>query len=246
MALMFCAPLPLKFTVLGAAEVTFNVPDGMANTPAIPRIELADNCNDVPLTVVLKRLAVPLKLDVPVNVAVPAEADKLPLMVSVDPMEKLASVVMEPVIDSTAKFLVPAPTINFETPLMVMVPALALKLPLTEKLPVTIKDVIVLTEPLMFTLSSEIPEPLMVLPAPVINSVPPAAWVNEPEPVVARLPLKKMPALERVTAEAAIARLLKFCAPDPLTAAPEPVNVIVLVLPLKVPLLNQLPPMLCE
>ena len=34
--------------------------------------------------------------------------------------------------------------------------------------------------------------------------------------------------------------------PDPLTAAPEPVNVTVPVSPLKVPLLVQLPPMLCE
>ena len=210
MALIFCAPVPLKFTVLGAPVITFSVPDVMVNTPAIPSVEWADNCNDVPLTVVLKRLAVPLKVEVPVNVAVPAEADRLPLTVSADAMEKFASVVTEPVSDNTAKLLVPEPTINFEAPLMVMVPALALKLPLTDKLPVTIKDVAVLTEPLMVKLSSETPEPLMVLLAPVINSVPPAAWVSEPEPVVARLPLKKIPPLERVTAEAATVRLLKF------------------------------------
>ena len=124
-------------------------------------------------------------------------------------MEKLASVVIEPVIESTAKLLVPAPTMTFEAPLMVMVPALALRLPLTDRLPARFKDVAVLTEPLTLRLSSEIPEPLMVVPEPVIDNVPPDAWLNEPDPVVARLPVKVMVLLEKVTAEAATVRLLK-------------------------------------
>ena len=173
MALIFWAPVPLKFTVLGADEVTFKVPAVMVSTLAIPKVELADNCRDVPLMVVLKRLAVPLKVEVPVKVAVPAEADKLPLIVRPDRMEKLALVVIEPVTDRTEKPLVPAPEMVFAAPLMVMVPAVAFKDPLTDKLPERLKDVVVLTEPLMVRFSSEIPEPLMVVPEPVINNVPP-------------------------------------------------------------------------
>ena len=173
MAFILWAPVPLKFTVLGADEVTFKVPAVIVITLAIPKVALADNCSDVPLIVVLKRLAVPLKVEVPVKVAVPADADRLPLIVRADAMEKLALVVTAPVTDSTAKLSVPAPEIVFATPLMVIVPAVALKLPLTDKLPDRFKDVAVLTEPLMVRFSSEIPEPLMVVPEPVINNVPP-------------------------------------------------------------------------
>ena len=175
MPLIFWAPVPLKFTLLGVEEVTFKVPAVIVITLAIPKVELADNCSDVPLIVVLKRLAVPLKVEVPVKVAVPADADRVPPTVRPDAMEKLESVVMEPVRDSAAKFFVPAPEIVFEAPLIVMVPALALKLPLTDKLPERFKDVAVLTEPLTVRLSSEIPEPLMVLLEPVIDNVPPDA-----------------------------------------------------------------------
>ena len=246
MPLIFWAPAPLKFTVLIADEVTFKVPAVIVSTLAIPRVELADSTNDVPLMVVLKRLAVPLNVEVPVKVAVPADADRLPLTVRADATEKLASVVTEPVTDSVAKPLVPAPTMVLETPLMVMVPALALRLPLTDKLLARLKDVAVLTEPVTIRLSNEIPEPLMVVPEPVINNVPPDAWLKEPDPVVARLPVKEMVLLERLTADAATVRLLKVWVPDPLTAAPAPVKVTVPVFPLKVPLLTQLPPMLCE
>ena len=243
---MFWLPAPLKFTVFGADEVTFRVPAVIVITLAIPKVELADNCNDVPLMVVLKRFAVPLKVEVPVKVAVPADADRLPLTVRADATEKLASVVTEPVTDSIAKPLVPAPTMVLEAPLMVMVPALELRLPLTDKLPARLKDAAVLTEPVTVRLSNEIPDPLMVVPAPVIDDVPPDAWLNEPDPVVARLPVKEMVLLEKLTADAATVRLLKFWVPDPLTVAPAPVKVTVPVFPLKVPLLTQLPPMLCE
>ena len=204
---MFWAPVPLKFTVLGADEVTFKVPAVIVITLAIPKVELADNCSDVPLMVVLKRLAVPLKVEVPVKVAVPADEDRVPLTVRPDAIEKLALVVMEPVTDRRLKPAVPAPEIVFATPLMVMAPVLALKLPLTDKLPVRSKDVAVLTEPVIVRLSSEIPEPLIVVPEPVIDNVPPDAWLNEPDPVVRRLPVKVMLPLEKVTAEAATVRL---------------------------------------
>ena len=100
----------------------------------------------------------------------------------------------------------PAPEMVFPAPLIVMVPLLALKLPLTDKLPARLKDVAVLTEPLTVRSSSEIPEPLMVVLEPVINKVPPDAWLNEPDPVVARLPDKLMLLLGKVTAEAATVR----------------------------------------
>ena len=199
--------MPLKFTVLGADEVTFKVPAVIVITLAIPKVALADNCSDVPLMVALKRLAVPLKVEVPVKVAAPADADKLPLIVRPNEMEKLTSVVMEPVTDSTAKPFVPAPEIVFAVPLMVMVPLLAVRLPLTDKLPARLKDVAVPTEPLTLRLTSEIPEPLMVVLEPVMNNVPPEAWLNEPDPVVARLPVKVMLPLENVTAAAATVRL---------------------------------------
>ena len=197
----------LKFTVLGADEVTSKVPALMVSTLPIPKVEFADNCSEVPLMVILKRLAVPLKVEVPVKVAAPADADKLPLTVSAEAMEKSAAVVTEPVIDNTKKLLAPAPTITFAAPLMVMVPALALRLPLTDKLPLRFKETAVLTEPLTVRLSKEIPVPPMVVPAPVINNVPPDAWLKEPDPVVARLPVRVMLPLEKVTAAAATVRL---------------------------------------
>ena len=86
---------------MGTDEVTFKIPAVIVSVPAIPKVELADNCNDVPLRVVLKRLAVPLKVEVPVKVAVPADADKLPLTVRPDAMEKSVVEVMEPVTDRT-------------------------------------------------------------------------------------------------------------------------------------------------
>ena len=66
-----CAPLPLKFTVLGAELVTFNVPAEMVSVFAIPKTAPVANCNDVPFTITLYKLAVPFNDDVEVNVAVP-------------------------------------------------------------------------------------------------------------------------------------------------------------------------------
>ena len=198
---------------------------------AIPSTAPKDNWSDVPLTATLYKLAVPLREEVPVNVAVPADALKLPLTVSTESIEKPALVVTEPAIANNLKFFAPAPDIVFEVPLMVIVPALAAKLPLTDRFPVSIRDVSVLTDPVMVRLSSEIPKPLIVLLVPVINKVPPETWLNEPEPVVARLPVTVMFPVEKLTAVAVTVRLLKFCAPDPLITVPAPVNVTFPVLP---------------
>ena len=200
----------LKFTVLGAEEVTFKVPELIVITLAIPSIALADNCRDVPLIVVLKRLAVPLKVEVPVKVAVPADADRLPLTVRLVEMEKSALVVTLPAIKSEPKLLVPAPVIVFAAPLIVIVPVVDVKFPLTDKLPVRTGEIAVLIVPDIVKLSNEIPVPVMVLPVPVIVKVPPEAWVNEPDDMVARLPDRLMLLLEKLTNDAAIVRLLKF------------------------------------
>ena len=98
-ALIVCAPVPLKFTVFGVEEVTFNAPLVMLNVFAIPNTELAANCKDVPFTVELKRLAVPLREDVPVKVAVPAVAVNVPPTINDEPIEKLAVVVLDPETD---------------------------------------------------------------------------------------------------------------------------------------------------
>lgn len=245
MALMFWAPLPLKFTVLGAEELTSRIPEVMVRALAIPNVELADNCKEVPLMVVLKRLAVPLKVAAPVNVAVPAVADKLPLTERLEEIVKLAVEVMVPAIESMPKLMVPAPEIVFEVPLMVVAPVVVVKLPLTDKLPVITTASVVLTVPLIVRLSGEIPVPLMVLPVPVIRTVPPESWLKDPEPIVVRFPVKLILPSEKLINEAAIVRLLKFWVPDPLTVLPGPVNVMVPVLPLNVPLFTQFPPMLC-
>lgn len=148
MAAIFWAPVLLKSTVLGAEELTSKVPAIMVKPPAIPNTALAANCNDVPLMVALKRLAIPLKLDVPVKVAVPAVADRLPDIIRPEAIEKLTAVVTEPVMESTLKFLVPAPEMVFEMPLMVIVPVSAERLPLTDTLPLRVNDAAVLTAPL--------------------------------------------------------------------------------------------------
>ena len=231
----------MKFTVLVEDDVVIKEPAVIVNAFAIPKVAFADNCNDVPLMVTLKRLAIPLSVDVPVNVATPAEADKLPLTTMPDDTEKFASVVSEPVTEKILKFLEPDPDIVLDEPLIVIVPVVAAKLPLPDKLPVSVSDVIVLTDPLIARFSIEMPDPLIVLPAPVIISVPPEAWLNEPDPVVARLPLNPTFA-EKLIRDAATVRLLKFCAPVPFTVEPAPVKVSVPVFPLNVPLFNQLAP----
>jgi hypothetical protein len=160
------------------------------------------------LSVTWKRLAVPLKDEVPVNVAVPADAAKVPLTVSPEAIVKFEVVVIEPDTESMLMLMAPAPEIVLDVPLMVIVPVLAAKLPLTERLPVSVNDDVVVTEPLTVRLSSEIPEPEIVLVAPDMINVP--AWLNEPAPVVSRLPVRVMVEAEKLTNAAATVRLLKF------------------------------------
>lgn len=207
---MFCAPLPLKLTVFGSDEVTFNIPAVIVNTPATPRVALEDNCKEVPLIVLLKRLAVPLKLEVPVKVTVPADAVKLPLTERLEAIVKLAVVVMMPETEREAKFIVPAPDMVFDVPIITIGPALAMKLPLTVKLPVSTIDDVVVTVPLIVKLFGTIETPLIVVPVPDIVKVPPDACVNDPEPVVAKFPVKLSPSAEKLTIDAATVTLLKF------------------------------------
>ena len=69
--------------------------------------------------------------------------------------------------------------------------------------------------------------------------------MNSPAPVVVRLPLKVMSPFSNEMFEAAMVKLLKFSVPAPLTEVPVPLSIMVLVLPLNVPILTQLPLMLC-
>jgi hypothetical protein len=126
----------------------------------------------VPLIITLYKLAVPLNEDVPVKVAVPAEARKLPITLREDPIEKLVFVLIEPETDKTLNAIVPVPEIVFDIPLMVMVPPD--KDPLTDKLPVIFIELEVVTEPLTVKLDIEMPGPVIVLVLPLIVSVPPA------------------------------------------------------------------------
>jgi len=206
---MLCGLLPLKFTVFEAA-LTFSVPAVRVSAPAMPKVAFADNCNDVPLIITLKRLGDPLSVLLPVKVAAPPDAVKPPLTTKPDAIVKLTAVVTVPLTESTLKVLVPAPDMVFEVPLMVMVPPLAIKLPLTDRLPVTVIDEVDVTDPVMVKLSSEIATPAMVVFAPVIDNVPPDACVKDPAPVVARFPVKLSPSAEKLTCDAATVRLLKF------------------------------------
>ena len=76
--------------------VTSKVPLVMVNVLAIPITALTDNFSEVPFKTALYKLAIPLIEDVPVNVAVPADAEKLPLTSNVPAAEKLMDVVIEP------------------------------------------------------------------------------------------------------------------------------------------------------
>jgi len=180
----------------------------MVKAPTIPNEELADNWSEVPFNTTLNRFGAPLSVDIPVKVAVPAEAVKLPLTAKPLEIEKFTAVLILPGIESVEKLLAPDPEMVLETPLMVNVDAFEVKLPVPERKPVRVSEKLVLTEPLTVRFSIEIPLPEMVLAEPVIVTVPPEAWLNEPEPVVARFPLREMLAFEKVISGAAMVRLL--------------------------------------
>lgn len=117
-----------------------------------------------------------------------------------------------------------------------------MKEPPAVRLPVSVKELVVLTLPVIERLSKVIPVPLMVLVVPVKVLVPPLRWVKMPAPVVAKLPaIFSEVAAAAVILEAATVISLKLLAPVPLSKVPAPVKLTVLVLPVKVPLLVQLP-----
>ena len=195
----------------------------------------------------MNKLAVPLREEVPVNVAVPAEAVKLPLTFREELTEKLTAVVTVPVMFREEKVFVPAPLMVFEVPLMAMVPAVLFKVPLTDRFPVMVKEFALLMVPDTVRLSKVMPVPVMVLDVPERVVVPPEEWVKDPAPEVVRLPaMVRFVVPAAVILETEIVRSLKLFVPVPLRDDPPPVKLILLVLPVKVPLFTQLPATLCE
>ena len=158
----------------------------------------------------LNRFAVPLKVELPVNVAVPALALNVPLTTNEDAMAKLTELTIAPLMDKPAKLKDPAPLIVLEAPLIVTEPAVPVKVPATERLPVSTKDEVELTVPFTVRLSIDIPDPLMVEPVPVMVKVPPLACEKEPVLLVSKLPDKVTDAFENVITGAETVRLLKF------------------------------------
>src|SRR5438105_15165234 len=77
-------------------------------------------------------------------------------------------------------------------------------------------------------------------------NVPPDAWLNEPEPVVERFPVSVIVPFEKPTCDASTTISLKFDEPVPLITEPAPLNLTMLVLPMKVPVVIQLPPTICK
>ena len=207
-----------------------------------------ESCNEVPLSVTLNKFAVPFKILVPVKVAVPAEAVKLPLTSNTDDIVKLEAVVTLPGILKLKKLSVPVDEIVLEAPFIVTFPADAVKLALVliVVFPETTKSAVVLIVPETIRLLKIMPVPVIVFAAPESVIAPPAVWVNVPIPDVARLP-------KTVSAAAAVAetfapdtvRLLKLCVPVPPIMALAPARVMVPVLPVKVPLFVQLPATVC-
>lgn len=186
---MVCADVPLKLTVLGVVDVTLRVPAVMVNTPAMPSMEFADNCREVPFKVTLKRLAVPLRVLTPVKVAVPAVAVKEPPTSSEAlTTEKETAVEIVPEMTSVPKLMVPAPEIVLDVPDMVTVPPVPVKLPPMDRLPVSRTLLVLLIVPEIVRLSSVMLAPVMLLVVPLIVSVPPARCVKVPGPVVVRSP----------------------------------------------------------
>lgn len=241
----------MKFTVLGAVVVISNVPAVRVNVPAIPNAEPVPNCKDVPFRVTLNRFAVPDNVEVPVNETVPTVAVREPLTERLDVIEKLVEAVMLPVTFKAFRIMVPLPLllIILEEPLIVIVPPVAenVPVPLAEKFPVSVNELVVLIDPVRLKLWNEIPLPLIVFDAPLIVTVPPEEWVNVPAPLVVKPPpTVRFVVPAAVTPEPVIVRLLKLVVPVPLTVEFVLLIVTVLVLPVNVPLFVQLPATVCE
>lgn len=197
----------------------------------------------------MKRLAVPDKLELPMNETVPALAVSEPSTDISEVMEKLTDVETLPVIFNPLNVIEPVPLIVFELPLIVIVPAEAEKdVPLTAKFPVIDRELPVLMDPEAVRLLNDIPVPVMLFDVPLIVTVPepPEVCVNVPAPLV-----EKSPAIVRfvddavVTPWPVITRSPKLFVPEPLMLAFSPV-IVRDPEPEKDPSLVQFPPTVCE
>ena len=111
-------------------------------------------------------MAVPFSDDEPVNVAFPADAVKLPFTDRLEEMVKSDVALVDPSIDKVVNTLLPVPDIDFEAPLIVMISALAVKLPVTERFPATVNELDVDTVPLIVRSFNKIPWPVIVEAGP--------------------------------------------------------------------------------
>ena len=232
--------------MFGVVVEASKAPAVTAKLPAMPSTELAPSWSFVPLRVTLNRLAVPDRVEVPMKLAVPAVAVNVPSTDRSDLIEKLEAVEIPPRIFKALKLIVPAPLMVLAGPVMVMVPPVAEKLPVTLKFPATVIELVVAIAPETVRWLKVKPGPLIVLDAPLIVTVPdpPERWVKVPEPLVARFPeTERLIPVEAVTPAPVKVRLLKLFTPPLLITAPVPLKVTELVLPVKVPLLVQFPPM---
>ena len=166
--------------MLGVLEVTFNVPAVTVYVLAMPNIALPASWREVPLSVTLYKLAVPLNEEAPVKVTVPAEAVKLPPTFKLVETAKLMAVEIVPLTDNVPNKIVPAPEIVFEVPLIATEPLEAVSVPLADRFPVTVIELDVEIVPLMVKLSKINALPLMVFDVPFIVKVPPADCVKFP------------------------------------------------------------------
>ena len=137
--------------------------------------------------------------------------------------------------------MLPPPLMVLDVPLRVILPLLAKKDPATFVLPLIVNVLVVVIVPETVRSSRMMPVPVMVLPAPLIVSVPPVLCVNVPAAVVERLPDTVRAADDELILEAFTTRLLKVCVADPEMVVPGPFILTVLVPAVNVPLLTQLP-----
>lgn len=178
---------------MGTLDVALKVPVEVT-VPAIPSMA------DVPMVSVfpppkptLNRLAVPEKVEVPLNDTCPADAVNDPEA----PTEKLEEIDMflevdiVPVTLSVLNCSAPAPEMVFPDPDIEIDPPVAVRVPVATRFPAITKELVVDTDPeAIVRSSSTMPEPEMVFEVPVIvnTPVPPVVWVKDPEPVVEKLP----------------------------------------------------------
>jgi hypothetical protein len=163
---MFWAPGPLYIRVLGVVVVVLNVPAVMVNAPAILTVAFAPSCKRVPFTVALKNSCVPETVEVPMKLIVPAVAFSLPAPERFDRIEKLIAVLSVPEAMIPKKVVVPTPPIVGDAALKVIVPAVALNVPLFVKSPLIVNDAVVDILPDTTTLNKLIPVPVIVLVVP--------------------------------------------------------------------------------